>query len=598
MTEANPYYVDESQPWFTEEAGWPSEVPKNMEFPKVSLGNFLRDRAKLSPETNAIWFLGHTITYRELDELVDRFAAGLTAAGLKKGDVFAMILPNCFQYVIAYYACARLGVITTGVNPTYKAGEVKHQLKLCGVNAVLYLDSLYETMLAPIIRDLNFKFHVSTNVVDLVGSLSWFKKFLGKKLGKIPTGAPHPESLRFLDLLKKGTDYPQVEIDPMQAHTYIMTGGTTGVPKAAVLSHHNCVSNAYQARAWLYKAAEGLCNVGVLPLFHSFAMTAVMNSSIAVGAWMMLFPRPPAVEELVDTILKNCVDEGAMYCGAEILFQRMTEMPGIENTGINKKMALCISGAGPLHRPVQKAFEEKTNGRLVEGYGLTESSPVISASPFWGNRVIGSIGLPFPGTEWSIRGSNDFTKKLPMVNLDADEEPEQDKHMGEICAAGPQIMMGYLNKPEETAETIIEENGKNWLLTGDIGYMDTHGRIYIRDRKKQLIKVRGYSVYPKEVEELVGAHELVSEVAVAGLPDEEMGEKIKAWVVLKPEGKGKISPDELRAWSKENMTHYKVPGYIEFIDELPKTLVGKVLRRVLQENDPVWIAARGKKEEE
>jgi long-chain acyl-CoA synthetase len=324
-------------------------------------------------------------------------------------------------------------------------------------------------------------------------------------------------------------------------------------------------------------------------------MTAVMNSTIAVGAWMMLFPRPPETQALIDTILKYGPDEGVMYCGAEVLFQRLTEHPGIENSGINKKMALCISGAGPLHRPVQEAFEAKTNGRLVEGFGLTETSPVISASPFWGNRVIGSIGLPFPGTDWMIRDASDFKKKKAMVDLDAGEEPTQEKHYGEICVAGPQIMVGYLNQPEETAETILEEGGKRWLLTGDIGYMDTHGRIYIRDRKKQLIKVRGYSVFPKEIEELVGENPAVLEVAAAGLPDKEMGEKIKVWIVLRREAKGTITPEALRAWCKESMTHYKVPGYVEFVDELPKTLVGKVLRRVLQENDPIWKAHYGDK---
>lgn len=590
MAEKNPYFVDESKPWFTKEAGWPDEVPKNLKFPKKTLGEFLRDRAKATPDLPAIWFLDHKITYAELDDMVDRFAAGLHAAGMRKGDVFAMALPNCFQYVVGYYASSRVGVITTGVNPTYKSGEVKHQLEICGANGILYLDNLYETMLEPIIDGLNFKFHASTNIVDLVGNLSGMKKFLGKKMGKIPTGKVHPKSIKFTDMMKKGKDYPDVDVDPMSAHTYIMTGGTTGVPKAAVLSHHNCVSNAIQAKSWLFKAAEGLCNVGVLPLFHSFAMTAVMNSSVAVGAWMMLFPRPPKTEDLVDTIVEHGPDDGVMYCGAEVLFQRLAEMEGIENSPINKKMALCISGAGPLHRHVQEAFEAKTGGRLVEGFGLTETSPVISASPFWGNRVIGSVGLPFPGTEWMIRDASDFTKTKEMVDLDAGEEPDQEKHMGEICAAGPQIMVGYLNQPEETADTILEEGGKRWLLTGDIGYMDTHGRIYIRDRKKQLIKVRGYSVFPKEVEELVGANDAVNEVAVAGLPDQEMGEKIKAWVVLNKGYDGKITADELRAWCKENMTHYKVPGYIEFIDELPKTLVGKVLRRVLQEADPIWKA--------
>jgi long-chain acyl-CoA synthetase len=314
-------------------------------------------------------------------------------------------------------------------------------------------------------------------------------------------------------------------------------------------------------------------------------MTTVMNSSIYLGGWMMLFPRPPETEILVQKIIELAPAEGMVYCGAEILFQRLgdfmedpsnKEKYGKELAG---KLTLCISGAGPLHRPVQEKFEKHTNAKLSEGYGLTESTPVVCAVPFWGNRKEGTIGLPFPGTDWKIVDQNDYKKELGLGK----------DNVGELAVAGPQVMKEYLNRPDETANTLVEMDGKRWLLTGDICYMDEDGQVVVMDRKKQLIKHKGYSVYPKEVEELVGGHETVSEVAVAGLPDKEAGEIIKAWVVLRPDKKGSITEEQLIAWCKENMTHYKVPRYIEFRDEIPKSLVGKVLRRVLQEADPIWV---------
>jgi len=299
--------------------------------------------------------------------------------------------------------------------------------------------------------------------------------------------------------------------------------------------------------------------------------------------WMMLFPRPPQTEELLKTICAIAPDKKTFYCGAEVLFQRIADFPDIKKYPIHKKLRACISGAGPLHGPVQERFEKITGAVLVEGYGLTESSPVVSAGPLTDFRTTGSIGLPFPGTEWKIMDIETGDREMP---------PGEN---GELIVAGPQVMVGYLNQPEETAETIREFGGKRWLYTGDIGYMDELGRVVINDRKKQLIKVKGYSVFPKEVEELVGRHEAAVEVAASGLPDREKGEVIKVWVVLKDEWKGKITEEELRKWCQDNMTHYKVPAYVEFRDELPKTMVGKVMRRQLMEADPIYKEYHGEK---
>jgi long-chain acyl-CoA synthetase len=581
------FHVDESSIWFSKDAGWPEEVPRNLELDERTLYQMLEESVGKFGDTRVMWFqpLDATMTYRELKEAVDRFATGMHRKGIKKGDVVAMMLPNSFQYVVGYYACARLGAIATGVNPTYKPGEILHQLKTTGAKALIVLDALYEGQIAPIFDKSPCQLLVATNVVDMVKG-NGLKKFLGKLLGKIPTGAVPASAVAFDDLLSAPPEPPEVKVEAGDIATYIMTGGTTGVPKAAVLTHMNCVNNAKQCVHWLYKMAPGGANVGVLPLFHSFAMTAVMNSVIRYGGWMMLFPRPPETEILVQKIIELGPKEGTIYCGAEILFKKMADFLEIsENKArygkeLAGKLTLCVSGAGPLHRPVQEAFEKVTDARLSEGYGLTEATPVVSCGPFWGERKIGTIGLPFPGTDWRIVDKTDWKKKLGTG----------EENVGELAVAGPQVMKGYLDRPEETAETIVEMDGKSWLLTGDIGYMDEHGRVTLLDRKKQLIKYKGYSVFPKEVEELVGGHDAVDEVAVAGLPDKEAGEIIKAWVVLKGERKGSLTEDELLAWCKDNMTHYKVPRMIEFIGEVPKNPIGKVMRRELQEADPIWIA--------
>ena len=578
------FYVDENKPWFKPEAGWPDQVSKNYEFPEITLHEMFSEAARKFGQSRVMWFLDTYMTFAEMERHVNSLATALHNLGIRKGDVVALVLPNSFQYVISYYACARIGAIVTGVNPTYKPGEVLHQFQVTGVKSVIVLDALYQSLMEPIAAQYPLKHIIVTNIVDLV-KMSGLKRWLGMKLKKIPTGPVPSDALKFKDLLETSPEPPEVKIDPHEPATYIMTGGTTGVPKAAVLSHFNCVSNAIQCELWVWMGGHGCCAVGVLPLFHSFAMTTVMNQSIRNGMWMMLFPRPPETGELLKTICAIAPDNKTFYCGAEVLFQRIADFADIKKYPIHKKLRACISGAGPLHGPVQERFEKITGAVLVEGYGLTEASPVVSAGPLTDFRTTGTIGLPFPGTEWKIMDIETGENELP---------PGEN---GELIVAGPQVMVGYLNQPEETAETIREFGGKRWLYTGDIGYMDELGRVVISDRKKQLIKVKGYSVFPKEVEELVGRHEAVVEVAASGLPDKEKGEVIKVWVVLKEEWKGRITEEDLRNWCKDNMTHYKVPTYVEFRDELPKTMVGKVMRRQLMEEDPVYEAYYGDKKE-
>jgi len=575
------YIVDESKIWFRQESGWPDEVPKNLEFPKETMGEMFDESVRRYGSRPAMWFLETWMTYDEMGRYVDSLATALHNLGIRKGDVVSLLLPNSFQYVLSYFACMKLGAIVSGINPTYKPGEALHQIKTVGARVLIVLDALYPHIIQPVEREADFELVISTNIGDFLPPL---KQILGKLLKKIPTGAVPRSAHAFATLLRTAPNPPKVDLDAEEdTAVYIMTGGTTGVPKAAVLTHFNCVSNLLQCRAWVYKAEPGAAQIAILPFFHSFGMTTVMNVGLSIGAWLMLFPKPPSMEELSRRIETIAPSEATFFCGAEVLFQKLADYleanPGKHK--VDNKLTMCISGAGPLHRHVLEKFERVTNGRLGEGYGLTEASPVVSSGPFYGNRKVGTIGLPFPGTEWKIMDMETATKELPPGET----------NIGEICVAGPQVMKGYLNRDDETEETIKEfPDGKLYLLTGDLGFLDETGQIVIRDRKKQLIKYKGYSVYPKEVEELVAVHSKVSEVAVHGLPDNKVGEVIKAWCVLESGSAGGITEAELLAWCKENMTHYKVPHHVEFIQELPKTAVGKVLRRELAEADPIYKA--------
>ncbi len=582
MASRNLYRVDESKPWLQAAAGWPEKVPKAIDFPRITLYEMMTASAAKYADRPAAWFLNSFITYGEILGHVDAFAQSLRKLGLKKGDVVALVLPSCFQYIVAYYACAKLGVIVTGINPTYKPGEILHQLKLTGARTLIFLDALYEPLLKPIEKDLHIDHWIATNVADMLKVAGW-KKWLGKALKKIPTGPVPAGSLSFPDLLKARPEPVKADVTPDDVATYIMTGGTTGVPKAAVLSHYNCVCNSIQVGAWMWTMVPGACMIGILPLFHSFGMTAIMNTVLYCGMWMMLFPRPPETEDLLKTVCEIAPDGQTYFPGAEVMFKRIADFPEIARYPIAKKLKGCISGAGPLHRNVKESFEKLTGASLIEGYGLSEASPVVSGGPISDVDTTGTIGLALPGLEWKIVDMFTGEKEMPAGES------------GELIVAGPTVMQGYLNNPDETADTIrIREDGKRWLYTGDIGFMDAHGRVTLNDRKKQLIKVKGYSVFPTEVEQLMGVHEGISEVAVAGLPDPETGEAIKAWVVLKDSWVGKVTEEGLKEWCKANMTHYKAPRHVEFIKEIPKTLVGKVMRRELQESDPIYQAKYGK----
>jgi long-chain acyl-CoA synthetase len=487
-----------------------------------------------------------------------------------------MMLPNSHQFVISFFACQRLGVTATAINPTYKPLEIKHQLNDSGAKAFICLDSVFEAP-AKVLQETQVKHLIGTNVVDLCG-FSPIKVMLGKLLKKIPTGQMPSNTIQFKDMVKTEPNVPQVSIDPANDLAVLQyTGGTTGTPKGAMLTARNLVANAVQLKPWLGDIAlsDNLGFVGILPLFHVFAMTCCMTMAVSTGAFQLLFPKPPdSMHEWAAQLEKWGKGSQLIMAGVAVLYNKINNTEGLEKYDLSCLVS-GLSGAGPLPRDVQLTFEEKFGTKIVEGYGLSESSPVTHANPFvlreGAERVMGSIGLPIPNTDIKIMDLETGEKEMPLGN----------EGVGELCIKGPQVMKGYYNRPDETANTLRD----GWLYTGDIAYIDERGWTFIMDRAKDMVKHKGYSVFPKEVEDYMFSHPQILEVAVIGLPHPKVGEILKAFVVPQPEYKDTISEQEVIDWCKENMTHYKVPSIVEFREELPKTMVGKVLRRVLRDEE-------------
>jgi long-chain acyl-CoA synthetase len=490
-------------------------------------------------------------------------------------------MPNCPQYVIAYYATVRLGAIIVGNNPLYTKREMEHQLRDCDPKVVIVLDLLYSDF-ADVFKGVGITNVVVARLGDYMpfpkkqlAPVLKFKKLQrsqGKPWPPVPPGAP----VTWWEAWMKAAGPVPVapEVDPERDPAgFIYTGGTTGVSKGAMLSHRNLVANASQAAAYieLAEGVEGL--LGSLPFFHSFGML-VMNAGIRQAGKLIPIPNPRDLHIVMEEIDK---EKPTFVPGVPRFFNALNESPLAAKYDLTSVKA-CISGAAPLPTAVAERFAEITKGAiLVEGYGLTEASPVTHANPLHGIRKPGSIGMPVPDTDCKI------------VDL---EDPEHELGLGErgeLCVRGPQVMLGYWNRPEETALAI--RNG--WLHTGDVAVMDDDGYFRIVDRLKEMINVSGFNVYPNEVEDALYRHPKVFKVAVIGVPDERTGEAVKAFVVLKDGVTA--NPDEIVTWARDpanGLTAYRAPKQVEFRDSLPETMIGKVLRRVLTEEERQKAAAK------
>ena len=568
---------------------WPERVPKSLDYPCCNLGDFLRQSVEKHGKNTAIVFLDASITYNRLWDMVRRTATGLAGLGLKKGDVCAIMLPNSIQFVVCYYACHLIGVTVTAINPTYKSIEVQHQLKNSGAKAIILLDAVYKAAEFGI-RTSGVSIVIGTNIADMCG-FSGAKLLIGKLLKKIPTADLPSGCIKLTKLLDCNPDPPAVSVDPEDIAVLQYTGGTTGAPKGAMLSHMNMISNAVQCDAWLWKREHTTGLIGILPLFHAFAMTVVMNLPIRLGGFSYLFPRPPAdMSELYRVIQRYSGKAGLIMPAVPPFFKRLNLHGNAEGCNL-RALKFSVSGAGPLTLGVRQKFEEITGSKLIEGYGLSEASPVTHVNPIEGISKDGTIGLPLSDTFIKIMDKETGTRELPPLpfsvaetgGMTQEQAEMADAHTGELVIRGPQVMKGYLNCAEDTSSTLRD----GWLYTGDIACIDADGYTIIRDRLKDIIKARGYAVFPAEVEDLLHQHPAVRNVALIGVPDKRGDETVKAFIELNPESRGKVTEKEIHLWAKKNMAHYKVPTIIEFRDNLPTTILGKVQRRVLREEEKV-----------
>ncbi|MEE8348047.1 MAG: long-chain fatty acid--CoA ligase [Acidobacteriota bacterium] len=534
------------------------QVPHTSEYPQQILYQSLQDAVRKHPHGTATVFVGARISYRELGRLVDRFANALAGLGVEKGSRVALILPNIPAYPIAHFAVMKLGGVLVPTNPLYVERELEHQLNDSGAETVVILDQLYPRL---------EKVRSRTPVKKVV--LARIQDFLPRLLGvlyglknKSPVSPAQGEEVyEYRRLIRKS--FPAVapaEVSPEDTAILLYTGGTTGVSKGAVLTHRNLSVNVRQTHSWLWSIEERketfLC---VLPFFHSYGMTTALHLSTLTQSTMVLVPRFD-LAEVVKQIKKN---KPTIFCAVPSMYNAINRYPGISASDVGS-IRLCISGGAALPAAIQESFESLTGGKLVEGYGLSETSPVALVNPTHGHRKSGTIGVPIPDTEARVVDSESG-------------EPLPPGQVGELAIRGPQVMSGYWNMPEET-ERVLRQG---WLHTGDMAVMDEEGFFSIVDRKKDLIISAGMNIYPREIEEVLHLHPKIIEAAVLGVPSAVREEVAKAFIVVE-EGE-ELTRQEVIQFCSDKLAKYKVPKKIEIVEELPKSALGKVLKRVLKD---------------
>jgi len=544
---------------------YPEEVASTYNYPKHNLARLLVDAAGKFPRKPALYFMGKTMTYEALLDRAYRFAGGLQSLGVGRGERVAIMLPNCPSAVVAYFGTLLAGAIVVQTNPLYKERELLHQLCDSGAVVLVTLDQLYERVAG--IRAQTALRHVL--VAALADDLPFPKNVLYALKQRKDGDKPHvPYGKRGVLAMRPWLHAAApvsacAEVDAERDIALLQyTGGTTGTAKGVMLTHYNLLANTHQNLSWFYRSREGEeTYLGALPIFHVFGLTVLLHQSVLSGAMLILMPRFET-EPVLQTIARL---QPTIFPGAPTMYIALIHHPRVKRYPL-ASIEVCVSGSAPLPQEVQERFEALTDGRLIEGYGLTEASPVTHVNPIWGRRKIGTIGVPTPDTDARI------------VDIETGETlpPGQ---IGELLVKGPQVMLGYWQRPEETAAVLKD----GWLHTGDMAHMDEDGYFTIVDRKKDIIIAGGFNIYPREVEEVLFEHPAVQEAAVAGVPDAYRGETVKAYIVVKP-GLS-LTEQEVIAWCRERLAAYKVPRQVAFRPTLPKTMVGKVLRRKLLEDD-------------
>jgi long-chain acyl-CoA synthetase len=550
-------------------------VPADVDVPDEPLHLGLQRAAQTFPERTAIRFYGRSISYRELDQLANRFANALNGLGVQPGDRVALLMPNCPQMVLAYYGGLRAGAVMVPTSPLYVESELEHQLADSGATVVVCLSSLFGRLQAVRPHLLDLRQVIVTNIKDFFPTrlrvlFSLTRERRDGHRASLPRDG-HTYWLKPL-LSRARASQPDVKVSASDLALLQYTGGTTGIAKGAMLSHRNLLANTLQVRAWFRPLAnpDGSDIVlGVLPLFHIYAMTTIMNFSIHGGGTMVLQPR-----FVVDDVLKAIQRERPQLLpGVPTMYMAINHAPNLSRYNL-RSLKGAISGASSLPVEVQRTFQELTGARLIEGYGLTEASPVTHCVPLGCSHAPGSIGVPLPSTDAAVFDQETGTRRL---------EPGE---VGELAVRGPQVMQGYWNRPVETAQVLRD----GWLFTGDIARQDADGFFSIVDRKKDMIITGGMNVYPRDVEEPLYAHPKIREAVAVGVPDERWGEAVKVYIVLR-EGQT-ATEQEILDYCHSRMARYKVPKLVEFRTELPKSMVGKVLRRQLAAEEVARRAGR------
>ena len=537
-----------SRPWLSH---YDPGVPPQLDYPAVPVFHFLDEAARLCPERVCLIFQGETTTYREVSDQTDRLAMALRLLGISKGERVGLCMPNCPEFVLAYFAILKAGAVVVAINPLYTPPEIVHQVNDAGLETIFCAGSLYERIQAA---------QPATGIRRVIVT---------------GEGIAHPGDMKFKELLttkdskntgKKGKRFTpcafKSEIGPDDIALFQYTGGTTGIPKAAVARHRNLVANALQFKAWMSTLQEEQETfLLALPVYHIYGMVCGMLLGLALRASLVIIPDPRLIPDLLSAIQTHHV---TYFPAAPTLYNAINNATEVAAGKVDlTSIKACISGSAPLMMSTKEKFEQLTGGRILEGYGLSEAPTATHCNPLQGENRIGSIGLPLPDVDAKIVSLADGVSEMPVGEL------------GELIIQSPQVMLGYHNMPAETALALRE----GWLYSGDIARMDADGYFTVLDRKKELIKPGGMEVWPREVEEVLAAHPKVAEVAVAGVPDAYRGETVKAWVVCKPgQAPGEA---ELQVWCRERLAPFKVPTEIEFRTELPKSTLGKILKREL-----------------
>jgi long-chain acyl-CoA synthetase len=561
----------EQFPWFRH---YDEGVPKTlMPYPKRTLLDYITDAANEHPDEPALLFKGSSISYAELEKHSNVLAEVLVKMGVKKGDRVSLLLPNCPQFIIAELAIWKAGAIVFPLNPTYTERELEGPLFDCAPETIITLTLFYNRMKS-IQPKTKVKRVIATNIKEFFppGLRFLFTLFKEKKEGHRITLQSGDYWLSDLLRPRGPIRRPSVFISPDDPAVILLSGGTTGTPKGAVGTHRSLVISGLQLQCWLENLKNETQDIGMLPLplFHVYANAGIQSVVFVTRTTLSLIPNPRDIKDVLHTIRKV---HPTFFVSVPTLFIALLNHPNVKKGKVDfKSIKLCISGAASLMAETKKSFEGLTGGRILEGYSLTEAMMACTINPALGMKKTGSIGIPLPDIEARI------------VDPDSGDKILAAGEVGELLIRAPQLMQGYWQNPEETAGVLrVHGEGGPWLHTGDLGYVDDDGYLFIVDRKKDVIKPSGFQVWPRDVEEVISSHPAVLEVGVAGVPDDYQGEAVKAWVVLRP-GK-KTTVDELRQFCRKKLAPYKVPKHVEFRDSLPKSMIGKVMRRVLTQEE-------------